>query len=187
MPDWNSIAPLGANFAQKPDLAEMNILSVISKLGVLFLIALSALHLSAQQGPEKAPEFSSANIFGSVGFIPLYGTLNGNLEILLTKSPRAESLFPHCYVRLGAGRWASWGAKGPLGIAGATFLRGTGNNHLETFIGATLLKDDYYDNEVQLFPAAFIGYRYQPPVAGGIFRAGIGWPEAVSLSLGLSL
>lgn len=117
----------------------------------------------------------------------MYGTLNGNLEIIARPAKGERSIFQTRYIRLGGGRWSAWGGSGPLGIAGATFLQGTGNNHLETFLGATLLKDDYYENDFQLFPAAFIGYRYQAPAAGGIFRAGIGWPEAVSLSLGLSL
>lgn len=118
----------------------------------------------------------------------MYGTLNGNLEFLARPAEgKQRSIFPTRYVRLGGGRWSACEASGTLGLVGMTFLQGTGNNHLETFLGATLLKDTYYADDIQFFPAAFIGYRYQPPVAGGIFRAGIGWPEAVNLSLGLSL
>jgi hypothetical protein len=56
--------------------------------GSVVLVFLAAMPASAQEETKENPTFSDANIFGSVGFIPLYGTLNGNLEILLTKFSR---------------------------------------------------------------------------------------------------
>lgn len=160
------------------------LLAIFCALSFTCLIALPA---SAQVNPELHRGFSKPTLFVSADYVPLYVALQANVEIPVWPSARPRSFFPHRAIRMGGGIWGAWEAGGVLGIAGATFLQGTGNHHLETFVGATLLKDTYYTYDAQLFPAGFIGYRYQTPAKGGLFRAGIGWPKTVSLSLGLSL
>ena len=140
----------------------------------LLFVSLIAGPASGQDKGTAAPGFSTPTLFASADYVPLYVALQANVEIPVWPSARSGSFFPHRAVRLGGGIWGAWEAGGALGVAGATFLQGTGNHHLEMFMGATLLKDTHYDFDTQLFPAGFIGYRYQRPAKGGLLRAGIG-------------
>ncbi|WP_339794323.1 hypothetical protein [uncultured Imperialibacter sp.] len=60
---------------------------------------------------------------------------------------------------------------------------GTGNNHLETGVGLTLVSPS---NSPEVWAALNLGYRYKKPGEALIFRAGGGIPEGAYISFGLA-
>ena len=69
---------------------------------------------------------------------------------------------------------------GPGGLAAITMLTGKGNNHFEVNAG-TFIVSDYY-NDIVAYPLVDVGYRYQKPGGGFVFKAKIGL-----LGLGIGL
>ncbi len=141
-------------------------------------------------------------IYGNVGFIPVWFAINGAYERRILKTD--NSLLNSLWAKIGAGYWAQFDSGGPLALAGLTALTGTGKNHLEVSLGFVSLHDysdykrdleayrivgnveprrsDYIENNI----AGGIGYRLQNPENGFIFRAGVGFPEAIYVGLGFS-
>jgi hypothetical protein len=67
------------------------------------------------------------------------------------------------------------------GLAGLTFLLGRNNNHFETSLGVFV--GSYFDaNGLEGYPIITIGYKYQKPEGGFIFRSNIG-----TLGIGVGL
>ncbi|MFT6855177.1 MAG: hypothetical protein ACJA0X_001151 [Cyclobacteriaceae bacterium] len=64
------------------------------------------------------------------------------------------------------------------GLAGLTFLLGRKNNHFETSLGGFIGSE----NGVSAWPIASLGYKYQKPEGGFIFRSNIG-----TLGVGIGL
>jgi len=78
-------------------------------------------------------------------------------------------------------------------------VSGKNKHHLETNLGLTCFFDrNYYqyynyDTDVyeplsyflNLYPSAYIGYRYHKPMGRFLFRAGIGWPEQAGVGFGV--
>lgn len=88
--------------------------------------------------------------------------------------------------RGGAGVYAFlWGDYGHFLAVNAGQLFGKGNNHFEYNIGYTFFNPPYTSYS-EHYPSAYIGYRYQKPEGGFIFRTGFGWPEQVSIGAGIS-
>ena len=89
------------------------------------------------------------------------------------------------YGRLGGGygAWVEWGGNiGWGGLGAITMLTGKKNNHFELNAGGFLGIEAYTDmEEAFIFPIFNVGYRYQKPEGGFIFRANAG-----IISLGLS-
>nr|WP_319397662.1 hypothetical protein [uncultured Carboxylicivirga sp.] len=86
------------------------------------------------------------------------------------------------YARAGLGGAGIIMANGGLGGLGAvTMLTGRGNKHFEMNCGAFIGKESD-DNDIFVFPLIDLGYRYQKPEGGFIFRAKLGF-----LGLGIGL
>jgi hypothetical protein len=86
------------------------------------------------------------------------------------------------YGRAGVGTaGVIFGSSGPGGLAAITMLTGKGNNHFEMNGGAFIGKGTYY-RDVFVFPLLDLGYRYQKPAGGFIFRAKAGF-----LGIGIGL
>ena len=64
---------------------------------------------------------------------------------------------------------------------GPTAVTGTGFSHLEINLGLTYFHEELEDPI--LLPGGAIGYRYYMP-GGILFRAGVGLPEAIYVSIG---
>jgi hypothetical protein len=96
---------------------------------------------------------------------------------------------------------------GPLGSLSLKGVYGAKKSHLELGLGLAALFDksgydiglsnaNYpypgYDSEpskgdyINCTPAVSIGYRYQRPIGGFVFRTGIGFPDGVYLSFDLA-
>lgn len=64
-----------------------------------------------------------------------------------------------------------------------SWVFGTGNNHLETGVGLTVVSPANYP---EVWAALNLGYRYQKPGEAAIFRAGGSIPEGVYISFGVA-
>lgn len=104
-----------------------------------------------------------------------------NFETKLSKSNLNSNSF-QLNGRLGLGyfRIDFFGVTETIGGIGAlTFLFGKNNNHFEGTLGAFVGSDN---GNLFGWPIALVGYRYQKPTGGFIFRANIG-----TLGLGIGL
>lgn len=81
-------------------------------------------------------------------------------------------------LEFGAGGAAFWGGSGLLFISRFGILTGRGRRHFEAKAGICILNN--------IFPSACIGYRKQKPGSRFIFRTGIGFPDALYVSWGVS-
>ena len=70
---------------------------------------------------------------------------------------------------------------GPGGLAAITMLTGKGNRHFEINAGAFVGKD-FEQDQMYVWPLIDLGYRYQKPEGGLIFKAKLGF-----LGLGVGL
>lgn len=86
----------------------------------------------------------------------------------------------HWYGRLGAGfAGVVFGEGGPGGLGAITMLTGKKNGHFELNAGAFIGKNS---GDSFIYPLLDVGYRYQKPEGGFIFRAKVG-----ILGLGIGL
>jgi hypothetical protein len=121
-------------------------------------------------------ELSKVNLYASLGAVPGAEAL-ANVEFRLHSS---ENLT--WYGRTGFGLGGIIMGSGGPGILGAiTMLTGKGNNHFEVGGGAFFGIDDYYKDPFVLAHLD-LGYRYQKPSGGLIFKA-----KAGILGLGVGL
>lgn len=120
-------------------------------------------------------------IYGTLGTAFVYTNLTGNIEQEI--SVNSSHFFNSVSLRIGAGHWSSWGNESYNIIGTINWLSGTMNHHLE--LGTGIAYSPAYDESFGFLPAAQIGYRYQKPGGLLLFRAGIGVPEALYLSLGV--
>lgn len=139
----------------------------------------------------------------SAGFFPVFSVLNLHYERKIYENQTAP--FKTVYLRGNAGTWS--GIKFGGHHAGIAFsaLTGLGKNHFEMRLGATsIIETDRYHNEknnplnfpdkqpvvlknyIAFWPSIAIGYRYQKSGNPFVFRTGVGYPDAVYLSVGVS-
>ena len=134
--------------------------------------------LTGQNEPNTKINLPKKNIYGEL-HVGLFsqGVMNYERQIFSGKTVS-------WYGRLGGGYggWLEpfsadygWGGLGTI-----TMLTGKKNNHFELNAGGFLGFEDTY-NEAFIFPIFNVGYRYQKPEGGFIFRANAG-----IISLGLS-
>lgn len=163
------------------------------------------LDASANENPKDSlsNRLQSNVIAFSAGFFPVFSVLNLHYERKIHENQTGP--FKTFYLRGNAGTWS--GIKFGGHHAGISFcaLTGLGKNHFEVRLGATsIIETDRYHNEknnpfnfpdkqpvilknyVGLWPSIAIGYRYQKAGNPFVFRTGIGYPDAVYLSAGIS-
>lgn len=158
---------------------------------------------SKQSSGQDLVETQSKNaIYANAGTLGLWFTASVNYERHLFSTD--NKFHVNYYLRTCAGVYETWGADGPYGSLGLQGIFGAEKNHLELGLGLGVLYDksgyeigvsnanyftepnpprgDYTD----WVPAVSVGYRYQKPSGGFVFRTGIGFPDGVYLSLGLA-
>ena len=135
--------------------------------------------LFGQNEPNTKIDLSKKNIYGEL-HVGLFsqGVMNYERQIFSGKTVS-------WYGRLGGG-YGGWlepfsAEYGWGGLGAITMLTGKKNNHFELNAGGFLGFEDTY-NEAFIFPIFNVGYRYQKPEGGFIFRANAG-----IISLGLSI
>lgn len=110
-------------------------------------------------------------------------------------------------MRAFSGAYATWGSGGPYGSLSLQSVFGRKKSHLEIGLGLAALYDrlshkigisnaNYpyqgyepkptFGDYTSWTPAVSVGYRYQKPTGGFIFRTGAGFPDGVYLSIGLA-
>jgi hypothetical protein len=116
-------------------------------------------------------------------YLGLYVDININYERNIRQ--RSKS---HSNVRLGFGH-GSFLTAGEGGYINPAFVHlfGSKNSHIEVNIGIkymltnTIPDADFSDTVV---PDIFMGYRYEKPSGGFIFRAGLNYPTLINLGIG---
>ena len=149
---------------------------------LIFLMLIPVL-LFGQNEPNTKIDLPKKNIYGEA-HIGLFSEASLNYERSIYSGEKIS-----WYGRLGGG----WGGKvewdadfGWGGLGAITMLTGKKNNHFELNAGGFLGIDGegflgIVDGEAFIFPIFNVGYRYQKPEGGFIFRANAG-----IISLGLS-
>lgn len=169
----------------------------------LSLHFVAGIYAQAEDITETFPYKNS--FYGTVGFGGIYAIANANYERIVSVSD--EKNFRLISIRMAYGRYALWTDGGPVYLLTLNGIWGKRNNHFEGALGVVVLfdKSSYdigvsnanypypgYDVEpgrldyTMFLPAASIGYRFQKPDGKFIFRAGIGWPEALYVSFGFA-
>ena len=87
-------------------------------------------------------------------------------------------------VDFGVGGATHWDLESPFIISRFGILTGSGRRHFEAKVGACF----FFAGDMQnmLLPSGSIGYRKQKPGSHFIFRTGIGFPDALYVSWGVS-
>ena len=157
---------------------------------VLILLISSLSGFAAKQ--DSLPTQPKNVIYVHGGFMGLWFTASSSYERqLFARHKRFSSYY---YLRASGGAYATWGQDGPYGSLSLQAMYGKKKSHLELGLGfgglydkpgykysdKTSSKIDYID----WIPAATIGYRYQKPGGGFVFRTGMAFPESAYLSFG---
>ena len=147
-------------------------------------------------------EIKKNAIYGTVGFLGVWAVADINYERLIVE--RRDKFLNTIWLRVGGGGYAGWDASGPLAIAGFTLLTGKRNSHIEAHLGLSSAYDKTgydiglsnarggYEPEPSRFdyisfaPSCALGYRFQMPDGGVIFRTGFGFPETFYIGIGIS-
>ena len=153
----------------------------------LLLIVFSLLSIRSGFAQNKTEVLNSEKprknvVFGTFGIWPMYSTIMGHYERAFIH--HTNSFVNSVGIRLGTGYSTVWTEDGGINYSTNVFtILGRGINHLE--IGAGLLLAPWTaTREHNLFPSFNLDYRYHKPSGSLILRTGIGWPEAVHLSIG---
>ncbi|MFZ9029409.1 MAG: hypothetical protein ACO2Z9_10370 [Crocinitomicaceae bacterium] len=113
-------------------------------------------------------ELGRVNLYTQFGAVPgLEATVNVEMRLYsgnkVTWYGRAGGGFGGVLIATG----------GPGGLAAITMLTGKNNNHFELNGGIFIGHDEYY-NDTFYLPILDLGYRYQKPAGGFLFKAKIG-------------
>ena len=149
----------------------------------LFFVPFVIFALNGFSQETSSEAFSNNVISGTGGTAAIYfmATINYEHKITETSFVLSKSI----YFKAAAGPWGTWGAGGYLAQIGLTFLSGSNNGHFEISAGGAAMYDDYVER-TSLVPAGSLGYRFQSPGTGLMFRAGLGFPETLYLGIGFS-
>ena len=136
-----------------------------------------------------SPSFSQENqvdnygltpisVYGSVGISGAWVTASGYIEaIIMTPS------YVNPFLRVGLAASGGLAVGTHIALEGG-ILFGEGNSHFEILGGWHHGISEWYD----FLPyGGSVGYRYQKPQGGFIFRAGIGYTEGISIGIGVRL
>lgn len=170
---------------------------------ILFYFILGFYNIaSASEKDTLNPQAKNA-IYGSVSTLGLWFTSSINYERHLFTT--SNKLNVNYYLRVNYGGFSTWGASGPSTSLSLQGVLGKKKSHLELGLGfAGLFDKSGYDIGISnanypfagyepepsrweytmKLPSVTIGYRYQKPEGGFVFRSGISSPEGVYLSLG---
>lgn len=153
----------------------------------LFLLLISTEGLS-QRSYSSNEGLRKNSVYATAGIYPegIYGNITANYERKILEFP--DSFFNAIQARIGAGPYVAWMSEGINFFSAASLCMGRSGSHLETGIGVLFT---YHPDRKEWNPivndrhlAGNLGYRFQRPGGGFLFRAGLGWPEGFYVSLG---
>jgi hypothetical protein len=171
---------------------------------LLIYLAVSSISLYGQSlDSVQRSEINNYSIYATGGFFPIYLIANLNFEVKLASKDR--TIGHYIGLKSSGGQWESMTATGQQFGLGFAILSGKKTHHLEWYIGTTAIFDTevyhrhqdnpdnfpnqqpvYFKNYIYIWPATSLAYRYQKPKKPFLLRTGIGYPDAVFLSLGYS-
>lgn len=126
--------------------------------------------------------FKKNAVYGAVGTALLWSSVVGYYERFFSKMEPNESDMK-LFGRGGFGAYTVWGEGGEFFSIQFGILTGGMNSHLELAAGySNYLKGDLQGNPL----SGTIAYRFQKPNDNLLFRAGVGFPEALFISAGFS-
>ncbi|MDX2414156.1 MAG: hypothetical protein QNK33_03090 [Bacteroidales bacterium] len=132
---------------------------------------------------KSTQTFSSAKsvIGGTSGFLAIYiyGSMSYDYEISKLSFRNWQKL----YLSVAGGFYNTWGDEGTHFSVRAIGLTGQKKGHIEAGGGFAVMMNKN-EGSTSIIPAVHIGYRFQKPSGGIVFRAGFGIPEAIYLGLG---
>lgn len=143
------------------------------KLYFLILPLLFGCAVSTAQTAEQ-PERSKFNTYLEFGTVLIVTSVSVNGELLFASSPSEEI---NWYARGGVGvAGVFYGPAGYGGLGGVTMLTGKKNHHLEVSGGVFMGSDSGMGMEDGFFalPLLDVGYRFQKPEKGFVFRVKVG-------------
>lgn len=170
----------------------------------LFLFLLSLTYITQAQNNNTVKNNAKNDFYLSLGYGGVAAAVNLNYERKLW-TPNYK-LLASFWIKANGGVWAIWDSYGSLFSLAGVGLVGQKNHHIEYSLGTTTMYDKagydsgisnynggYYDSKptkkeyTDLSLYAALGYRYQKPGNGFLFRAGFGFPEMFYVSFGYSL
>jgi hypothetical protein len=167
--------------------------SILNRIILLILILLVYVNICVSQGNSSNINSDASRknvIYATLGLEPgeFYGTIMVNYERKIVQFQK--SFISSIWTRVGAGPWVWWTDKGTNYIGSISMLTGRKTMHFES--GAGLLIT--YNSESKSFRplihnryfAGNLGLRLQKYGRPFVFRTGIGWPEFLYISSGIS-
>ena len=176
----------------------------MKKNTTLLFILLALACYSPQASGQDSLKIQPKNvIYANAGTFLIWFTASANYELQLFSTD--NKFYVNYYMRACAGKFATWGADGPYGSLSLQGVFGLKKSHLELGLGwGVLFEKSSYEIGVSnanypypgtspepsrgdytnITPAVSVGYRYQRPAGGFVFRTGIGFPDGIYLSLG---
>lgn len=153
-------------------------LSVSSSIKIILFGLFFSLFCTEVQAQEQTPaSLSKINLYADLGGGFARGMTSINIEGRIYNGRRIT-----WYGRGGIGAGGIDDNGGPGILGGITMLTGKRNGHFEISTGALLGKYTDVEDEIFVLPIADLGYRYQKPEGGLIFRIRAGF-----LGIGFSL
>lgn len=167
------------------------------------LLFLSISFIALAQEKNNAPKSHNAknDLYLSLGFGGVTVAANLNYERKLW-TPNYKVL-ASVWIKANGGVWAIWDSYGSQFALAGVGLTGQKNHHIEYSLGAVSMYDKagydsglsnynggYYSSKptkaeyTDLMLYAALGYRYQKPGSGFLFRTGFGFPEMFYMSFG---
>jgi len=149
---------------------------------------------------QNTVSYPKNSIYVNFGIIGLGGGVNLNYERMLLQS---EGFFKQYGIRIGGGYWSTIGSRGAHVLGNFVAITGRKKNHFELIAGGFGFYDDLSYNigvsnasfsgdpipsrsdYLNLLPSILLGYRYQKPSGGFLFRSGISYPEGAYIGLGI--
>lgn len=138
-------------------------------------------HAQEKTFPERNTIVTGVSLGALDNGLALYADMTFSYERILV----AEDKF-QIGGQIGLGGYAVWGAGGYKVSPRAVMLVGGGNSHLETTLGTNFFVLGDLEGYKPFIPAGSIGYRYQKPDGGFVFRSAVGFREFIQLGIGYS-
>jgi hypothetical protein len=153
-----------------------------SKLFCTFLLVLSSIsfYVAAQEylDPLSKPPRHTVGVY--LGFLEY----DINYERNIMQCPKSYS-----NIRLGFGYWTDLQSEGHYVNSSFVYLTGKQNSHLELNLGFKFIvsgaRSGLEGSQNFLLPDIFVGYRYEKPGKGDVYRIGVGYPGLIMVGGGI--
>ena len=157
----------------------------ISILGILlFLSTIANGQISGMRYTDTTDideTYNKHTVYGNIGWAFVIANISMNYEYRFFEKP--ESFVNSLSIKASGGVWAVMLVNGRFISVSAIALSGgleygVGIAKLDNMESPIGFANSYY------LPTANIGYRYEPPKDGVVFRVGLNFPQGVYMSLG---